>query len=268
MKRLIRSLDKLLLGGALTKGYVKILERCAQKIVTTQQLSLGEVRSKNSHRIDICYTKNAKSELSRLCDFYGSDKGESNSEDNPYPWPSHTYADFYAMLFGHCRQSVKNVLECGVGTNNPDLASSMGVNGKPGASLRVWRDYFPNANIVGIDIDEDILFKEERIKTFLVDQTSPSSIQKFWNSVGVENFDLILDDGLHAFHAGLCLFENSFEHLAANGVYIIEDVSLSNLTKYASYFETHTEKYYCRFVNLYRPNMPLYDNSVLMITKK
>ena len=49
--------------------------------------------------------------------------------------------------------------------------------GKPGASLRVWRDYFPNAIIYGADIDKDILFAEERIKTFYIDQLDPVAIK-------------------------------------------------------------------------------------------
>ena len=39
------------------------------------------------------------------------------------------------------------MFECGLGTNNPNLKSNMTENGIPGASLRVWRDYFFNAKI-------------------------------------------------------------------------------------------------------------------------
>ena len=30
----------------------------------------------------------------------------------------------------------------------------MGKQGKPGASLRTWREFFPNAQVIGIDIDK------------------------------------------------------------------------------------------------------------------
>jgi SAM-dependent methyltransferase len=222
----------------------------------------------NNHRFEIFYPKNDKDYFSYLCDLYGSDKGELTSSNNPYPWPSHTYADFYGMLFDHCRYNIKNVLECGLGTNNPNLESSMGVNGKPGASLRVWRDYFPNANVVGIDIDGDILFEEERIKTFQVDQTSPQSIQNFLEVIQTSDFDLIVDDGLHKYHAGICLFENSIGHLRSGGVYIIEDINPADLLQYISYFESVQDRYLCRFVKLHRPNLEVGDNIVLMITKK
>ena len=40
----------------------------------------------------------------------------------------------------------------------------------PGASLRAWRDYFVKADIYGADIDKKILFNENKIKNFYVDQ--------------------------------------------------------------------------------------------------
>ena len=46
------------------------------------------------------------------------------------------------------------LIECGLGTNNINFKSSMGINGKPGASLRMWRDFFPSARIIGVDIDK------------------------------------------------------------------------------------------------------------------
>jgi hypothetical protein len=51
----------------------------------------------------------------------------------------------------------------------------------PGASLRVWRDFFPNAQVIGIDIDEKTMFKDERINTYVVDQTDVHSIRSFLN---------------------------------------------------------------------------------------
>lgn len=122
------------------------------------------------------------------------------------------------------------VFELGLGTNNPNLPSSMGPNGIPGASLRGWKDYFPLANIFGADIDQDILFSEDRIKTYVCDQTSPISIWKLWNTLALEEaFDVIVEDGLHEFSANVCFFENSFYKVKNGGYFIIEDVSVSCL---------------------------------------
>jgi hypothetical protein len=116
----------------------------------------------------------SQNELSLLCDLYGSDKGSLCGRT------AHTYTSFYEYLFSNIRSDVKLVLECGLGTNNPNIPSNMGKNGQPGASLRVWRDYFPNAQIIGVDIDKDILFTENRIETRYIDQTSSETIMEFF----------------------------------------------------------------------------------------
>jgi len=140
----------------------------------------------------------------------------------------------------------------------------MGPAGKPGASLRVWRDYFPNARIFGGDIDRDILFTEDRISTFHVDQTDPLSVGSMWSEIG-GGVDLIVDDGLHQFEAGKTLFENSIAFLAKEGIYIIEDVQVTDLLRYHRFF-SETE-YFFDIVNLHRKGLSLEDNSLVVIRK-
>jgi len=211
------------------------------------------------------YKKNDKCLISSLCDTYGSDKGSLSPTGHPYPWPAHTYAHHYSELFDHCRNHILNVFECGLGTNNPDLPSSMGIKGKPGASLRVWRDYFPNANIIGIDIDKEILFEENRIKTFRVDQTDKKSIDELWSNIKIQ-FDIMIDDGLHTFDAGRVLFENSIHKLVNGGIYIIEDVTPQDLLKFKSYFSDF--EYSVKYVNLIRPNSNFISDNNLVILRK
>jgi hypothetical protein len=157
MKQFIREFDNKFLYGAITKVYSQIVG-LYNKVFASQIQS--KYFSHSHHRVFSFYRKNYECELSRLCEFYGSDKGETEATSHSFPWPNHSYADYYSSLFSHCRLTPTKVFECGIGTNNPNLASSMGVNGKPGASLRAWRDYFPHATIYGADIDRDILFKE------------------------------------------------------------------------------------------------------------
>ena len=113
----------------------------------------------------------------------------------------------------------------------------MGKDGVPLASLKAWRDYFSNANIYGADIDKKILKNENRIKTFYVDQTNPTTIHKMFKDIGVDNFDIILEDGLHEFNANICFFENSIKYLSSNGTYIIEDVYYKDQEKFINYFK-------------------------------
>tara|TARA_Y100001935_G_C17197950_1_gene453537 strand:+ start:126 stop:827 length:702 start_codon:yes stop_codon:yes gene_type:complete len=168
-------------------------------------------------------------ELKRLMDLHGSDKGGANKH--------HNFAQYYSKIFDSKKKQIKNFLEIGLGTNNLQISSNMGIDGKPLASLRAWRDYFKNANIYGADIDKDILKNEERIKTFYVDQTNPSSIDEMFKNIGVPKFDIILEDGLHEYNANICFFENSIKYLASDGTYIIEDIYYKDQKKFINYFK-------------------------------
>jgi hypothetical protein len=179
-------------------------------------------------------------ELAVLFDRYGSDKGSAEPDNpvgKPYPWQPHTYGNIYEMIFKPIRHTVKYVYECGLGTSSPDYAANMGSSGKPGASLRAWRDFFPQAHILGADIDRSSLFSEERISTAYVDQTSGESIKQMWACFGLnDKVDIMIDDGLHNYQGGSTLFSNSFEHLRDGGIYIIEDVAPNLLADYDTFF--------------------------------
>jgi hypothetical protein len=181
------------------------------------------------------------SQINSLCDKYHTDKGGFDPQDKTYPWTSHNYAYFYDDLFSQIRPYVRNLFEFGLGTNNIQYDDNMGVNGSPGASLRLWKDYFPLANIHGADIDTSVLFNEERIYTHYVDQLTPSSFTDLWNNYTETQFDIIIDDGLHTFEAGICTFENSFFKLKPGGIYVIEDIRSSSPTQFLSYFKDRRE---------------------------
>lgn len=102
--------------------------------------------------------------LTPLCEIMGkhcSDKGHERITTS-----YHNYTTFYYYLFSSIRYENLRVFELGLGTTNPNIKSNMGPNGKHGASLYGWKDFFSNSNIYGADIDSDILFSEDRIKTF------------------------------------------------------------------------------------------------------
>jgi len=199
---------------------------------------------------------NSNSKLTELMNYYGSDKGGKNNH--------HNYTDFYSEIFFHRRNEIKSFLEIGLGTNNVNLPSNMGIDGVPLASLRAWRDYFKNAQIYGADIDKSILKNEERIKTFFVDQTNPESIKKLFNSIGELKFDIILEDGLHEYNANICFFENSIDYLKNNGIYIIEDIFYKDKKKFLNYFKN--KNYNFSIVDIYhKKNIA---NNCLVIVRK
>ena len=187
---------------------------------------------------------------------YGSDKGGKNNH--------HNYSDYYSEIFFHKRKEVKNFLEIGLGTNNVDMASNMGAEGVPLASLRAWRDYFENSNIYGADIDKDILINEEKIKTFFVDQTNPETISLMFKNIGVSKFDIILEDGLHEYNANICFFENSIKFLSDSGVYIIEDIYFKDKEKFINYFKDTNYNY--SIVDIYHKKN-IANNCVVIIRK-
>ena len=77
-----------------------------------------------------------------------------------------------------------------MGTNDTNVLSNMGPEGKPLASLRAWRDYFQNANIYGADIDKNILKDEDRIKMF-TDAIKDKKVTRFIKDYAARNKDVI-----------------------------------------------------------------------------
>lgn len=207
----------------------------------------------------------APNQIAQLCDRYGSDKGDAGASIQPYPWPSHTYADVYGLILSPQRHAIRTVLECGIGTNNPSFTSSMTATGRPGASLRVWRDFFPNALVFGVDIDPDILFEEDRIRTAHVDQTSQDSIAAFLKEEGRPIFDVIIDDGLHEFSANRTFFESMIGSLAPGGYYFIEDCVAETRDAFREYF-TGDGRFDVHHFALFRSGRSrLGDNALIMI---
>jgi hypothetical protein len=99
----------------------------------------------------------------------------------------------------------------------------MGTQGVPGASLRAFREYLPDAMIFGADVDKRILFQEGRIKTYFVDQTDLTSLESLGKNIPA-SFDLIIDDGLHSPNANLAVLTFGLEKLKNHGWLVIEDI--------------------------------------------
>lgn len=157
-------------------------------------------------------SENIKEKLIKNFNLRGSDKVNNN------------YHIIYSCLLKDLEKDY-TILEIGLGTNNPKIVSSMGVNGTPGASVRAFRDTFLNSSIYGADIDSDILFTEERISTFFVDQ---NDLETFSNITKIVNqkFDLIIDDGLHYQLSNLNTLIFALSNLNINGYFIIEDIGV------------------------------------------
>jgi len=153
--------------------------------------------------------------LNDIIQKHGSDKFKSG------------YSHLYQSVFSAYKNKSINYLEIGLGTLDPTVPSSFcGIfshyeHYTPAAILKAWKEYFPNAQIYGIDVAPDCMINEDRIQTKLGSSTDSLFSQSFYPEI---NFDIILDDGLHTADAQFSTFQNFFGRVNSGGLYIIEDI--------------------------------------------
>lgn len=141
-------------------------------------------------------------DLCKLATAYGTDKAG---------W----YSPVYDLLLNGRRDEVKTVLEIGIGTKE----AMQHVPGyEPGASLRMWADYFPNALVFGADV-----VPSDLPNVFQLDQGNIAQLRHAGEIHGP--FDLIVDDGSHNPHHQIIGAQTLVPFLRRGGLYIIEDVN-------------------------------------------
>ena len=140
--------------------------------------------------------------LSRLAIRYGTDK-----------WGQHLYTPTYHRLFAAMREKPVRLLEIGVGW------PSMAMLG--GASLRMWRDYFPFGRIVGLDVQPKRLDLGPRVTVVQGSQADADGLRALWQSHGP--FDIVIDDGSHRAGDVLVSFDTVFPLMPEGGIYAVED---------------------------------------------
>jgi hypothetical protein len=171
----------------------------------------------------------APTKMCRVMTRHGSDKGRGE----------HNYTTIYSVLFGKVRDQPLRIFELGLGGSDPKFAANMGINGRAGASLRGWRELFPHALVYGADIDRDILFEEDRIKTFYCDQLDSAAIRDLWSQpVLLGGMDIIIEDGMHTLESSTSFLNGSLERLRPGGIYVIEDVLQETIEKWNDQLET------------------------------
>jgi hypothetical protein len=131
---------------------------------------------------------------------------------------SHSYTPIYQQHFQHLQYRPITLLEVGVGGDSPTWG---------GASLRMWRDFFPRGQIHGVDIAEKRI-DETRIHIHRGDQSDRAFLRDLARQHGP--FDIIIDDGSHINAHIRTTFEVLFvEHLRPGGTYVIEDMATAYL---------------------------------------
>ena len=132
-----------------------------------------------------------------------------------YPTNKNDYGflDIYEKYFEPLREKKLNILEIGV---------------DKGDSLRLWKEYFFNSKICGLDIEKD--FNINDVEIYQGDQNDKALLNKIVNKYG--KFDIIIDDGSHVSKHIINSFNYLFEHLSYNGLYIVEDLQTSYIPRY------------------------------------
>jgi hypothetical protein len=86
----------------------------------------------------------------------------------------------------------------------------------------MWKDYFFNSKIIGIDIiEKSKQYEDERIKIEVGNQTDEIFLKNIINKYGP--FDIILDDGSHQNNDVIKSFEILFASIKSQGIYVVED---------------------------------------------
>lgn len=132
-------------------------------------------------------------------------------------WGSHYYAPHYARHLAKFRNKRFQLLEIGVGGYGDPYSG--------GDSLRMWKRYFPRANVFGLDLYDKSSLEEKRIKIFRGDQTDENFLQRVTGEIG--KIDVIIDDGSHLNAHVIRTFCLLFPKLSDGGIYIVEDTQTS-----------------------------------------
>lgn len=132
------------------------------------------------------------------------------------------YTPFYYELLKDKRVTIRKVLELGVGSRV--TLGRVPEHYQRGASLRMWRDFFPNAQIYGVDLSPTAIFQDNRIKTFLYNTKSASDMKELISIIG-SDIDLVVDDGTHREKSQLKAVRALMPLLKDDVIYIIEDVT-------------------------------------------
>ncbi|WP_295159061.1 class I SAM-dependent methyltransferase [uncultured Brachyspira sp.] len=145
-----------------------------------------------------------------LHNYFLNNKGEAIFKHLPF-------FDIYERHFSKYRGKDINMMEIGVGS---------------GGAVKMWREYFKNnnskanVNIYAIDKNPKCLqFEENNIKIFIGSQDDRDFLKEVKKQI--PKLDILIDDGGHKMNQQIITFEEMYEHIKDDGIYLCEDVYTS-----------------------------------------
>ena len=156
---------------------------------------------------------NNSSELCEIGKKYDTDKSSQriNVTDIRH---CHPYTLFYDGIFKNKKDEPLKIAELGI---------------LHGASILMWKEYFPNAEIYGFDYDSNLInnfkqrFNNDRVTLSNIDVTNKDSIVTAFSKLNIL-FDIIIEDTTHKFEDQIKVIENTYQYLKPGGILIIEDI--------------------------------------------
>jgi cephalosporin hydroxylase len=134
--------------------------------------------------------------LTELANKHGTDRGTTRS------W-AHGYTETYGPMLEHLKDEPVRILEIGI---------------KRGYGMMMLRDYFTEAEIIGIDIArEPRLPVMKGVTALSMDATDKEAVAT------LPPFDIVFDDASHMLEDQIATFEVLFPRMREGGYYFIED---------------------------------------------
>jgi len=135
-------------------------------------------------------------------DAIGLEQGTDKSSSH------HDYLQFYERFFAPMRHVPLTILEIGV----------LG-----GASLRTWETYFPQARVIGADINPlSRRHHRGRVEIEIMDQSNLEDLVRVASQNGP--FDIVVEDGSHLWDDQILTLKTLFPFIRAGGLYAVEDL--------------------------------------------
>lgn len=131
---------------------------------------------------------------------------------------THCYLDNYAKYFEAYRDREFVMLEIGVAG---------------GASIRMWREYFPKAKVYGIDNNPDCAGEG----IFIGNQTDTEFLDRVISEIGVP--DVIISDGSHVGDEEVLTWKHLFPKMKSDGIYVLEDTATFYNNHYSGAFQSN-----------------------------
>ncbi len=150
--------------------------------------------------------------LTQLADRFGSDKGSRK----------HRYTELYDLLFLPFRDRPITFLEMGLLIGGPEHGIDASRETRDAPSVRMWLEYFREAQVIGLDISDFSWFDHPRFRSIQCDMDDRANMADAAQMIG--SFDIAIDDASHASHHQQNAFLELFPKLNSGGLYIIEDL--------------------------------------------